>query len=191
MNQPATVNEQWASGLSDRNAKRERLSRGDVPTILLICSMMLIFGSFVTYELLADHRLGAPAKFQEGLRLVGLGLGLLMFVIAIGIEGQQHDARQRFTKHVQALPSDSQLDGDEPASLEEIDKLLLNQDPYFALQLAHALLQKAKSFPIRVQDIEDMRAILDDREEDRRQNPCPQVIHLTKLIKMLEQNSAA
>jgi hypothetical protein len=190
MNHQGNKSVKWKNHASNVSEDKGRLSRNAIATALLISSIITIFGSLVGYELLVGHKADISTPLQEALKSFAFGIGLLMLVIAIATKAQLNETDDAPNAYAGAIDDEPGHQADEPASLDEIDKLLLSQDPYFALQLAHALHQKAKYFTIRVQDIEDMRAILDDREEQRHQTPCPQATHLAKLIKVLEQNNA-
>lgn len=79
---------------------------------------------------------------------------------------------------------------DELASLLELDALIDEQEPYFGLQLAIALRDKARHFPIRVTDIHELREVLEATNDQTNEPENPQIGHLSKIISRLEERYA-
>jgi hypothetical protein len=120
--------------------------------------------------------------------ITGWSLAGILFCAAIIANRFAHAEQSQHDTQNEILSRDPEGSDNKQASLQEIDKLFEDQVPYFALQLAYGLLQKAQMSPIHVSDIDAIRDILEDRDKQRKEAPCPQTAHLKKLIDKLERS---
>ena len=113
-------------------------------------------------------------------------MAALVFGFAILIENRL--TKRRASQIVDNSLSEEWIGGDanELASLSELEQLINEQDRYFGLQLAIALREKARHFPIRIADIQELRVVLDSPNGNGKEAVSAQVTHLTRIIERLD-----
>ncbi|NJM50207.1 MAG: hypothetical protein HC843_04430 [Sphingomonadales bacterium] len=173
--------------LGNPNNKYNILFQNHITGILLFTGIILISAPIAIFDILANHNIGLNKQTINVLEIIGFGIGFASIIVAMAIKAEGNELAEHGRAPSSTIGTEANLHGDEIASLQEIDKLILSQDPYFALQLAYSMLKRARAFPIRVQDIQEWRAVLEEKETER--TPSPQVSHLSKLIKTLEHEN--
>ena len=118
--------------------------------------------------------------------IVALCIAAAILGFAILVESQISRARAKQVVADCIGDFEPEPTSDEIASLRELDELLCEQEPYFRVQLAIALRDKARHFPNRTSDIDGIRTVLQTGDNPQHGEPNPQVRHLNKIIKGLD-----
>lgn len=146
--------------------------------------LLMMVGSF--YALLIILSAGSSFQLNPNLAIGALCMAAAVFGFAIIVE---HRLTRRSAKQAVAsalLDTWAEDETNDLASLTELDELIDEQDRYFGLQLAIALRDKARHFPIRVTDLQEIRLVLQNDIEIRQEAPT-QVTHLTRIINRLSK----
>lgn len=139
---------------------------------------------YVAPMLMISQNLNVDAKFA----IVAVCNAAATLGIAILVERQTRHARTRQMRENCIVDFETEPTADEIASLRELDELLGEQEPYFRTQLAIALRDKARHFPIRTSDIDGIRSVLETDGATQQSEPNPQVRHLNKIISELDND---
>lgn len=148
--------------------------------------LLLIVMTITTYFLAKAYESMNPERTIW--IMLAAGIDAVMVCTSVTMSKQLKNAKNRHNIIVKTTEDQDLPKHHEHASLKEIENLILGQEPYFAIQLARALLKTAQSYPILVRDIEAMKQTLDEKQTPQQESPCPQAMHLEKMIQRLERH---
>ena len=162
----------------------DRVTQDRIRFSITMIALLLVMSAAI--YMVAILLMNPDAAIDATYAIVALCIAAAILGFAILVESQISRARAKQVVADCIGDFEPEPTSDEIASLRELDELLCEQEPYFRVQLAIALRDKARHFPIRTSDIAHMKMVLGTEEQIPDREPNPQVMHLSKLIEGLE-----
>jgi hypothetical protein len=162
----------------------DRVTQDRIRFSITMIALLLVMSAAI--YMVAILLMNPDAAIDATYAIVALCIAAAILGFAILVESQISRARAKQVVADCIGDFEPEPTSDEIASLRELDELLCEQEPYFRVQLAIALRDKARHFPIRTSDIDGIRTVLQTGDNPQHGEPNPQVRHLNKIIKGLD-----
>ena len=162
----------------------DRVAQDRIRFSIKMIALLLVMSAAI--YMVAILLMNPDAAIDATYAIVALCIAAAILGFAILVESQISRARAKQVVADCIGDFEPEPTSDEIASLRELDELLCEQEPCFRVQLAIALRDKARHFPIRTSDIDGIRTVLQTGDNPQHGEPNPQVRHLNKIIKGLD-----